>query len=73
MNLTTRQIVFSSRTIDSQLPAYLEWVEQLRGCSNLVWEMEEIQFVVVKKKRGNDTFHITEKNTALFFGLWFHK
>ena len=50
MNLTTRQIVFSSWTIDSQLPAYLEWVEQLRGCSNLVWEMEEIQFVVVKKK-----------------------
>ena len=49
MNLTTRQIVFSSWTIDSQLPAYLEWVEQLRGCSNLVWEMEEIQFVVVKK------------------------
>ena len=72
MNLTTRQIVFSSWTIDSQLPAYLEWVEQLRGCSNLVWEMEEIQFVVVKKM-GNDTFHITEKNTALFFGLRFHK
>lgn len=62
-------------TICRQLLACLEWAGKLRGFSVLVWEMERIQFLVVKKggvekntKNWGMTLRITEKNTGLV--LW---
>lgn len=68
-------------TICRLLLACLEWAGKLRGFSVLVWEMERIQFLVVKKgwggekekhqKLGNDSSYHWEKHWpgSLDFGF----